>query len=81
MSGNVRFIFDKRLEGEKYSEIAKMMNEKGIETPTAYLLKKGYSLYNTQWLREFLEHRSNLFLEDGHRILCSNLFFHFYGLS
>ena len=46
VSGNVRFIFDKRLEGEKYSEIAKMMNEKGIETPTAYLLKKGYSLYN-----------------------------------
>ena len=23
VSGNVRFIFDKRLEGEKYSEIAK----------------------------------------------------------
>lgn len=56
VSGNVRFIFDKRLEGEKYSEIAKMMNEKGIETPTAYLLKKGYSLYNTQCLPVWNSH-------------------------
>lgn len=42
VSGNVRFIFDKRMEGGKYSEIAKMLNEKEIETPTAYLLRKGY---------------------------------------
>ena len=30
--------------------------EKGIETPTAYLLKKGYSLYNTQCLPVWNSH-------------------------
>ena len=33
VSGNVRFIFDKRLEGEKYSEIAKNDERKGNENP------------------------------------------------
>ncbi len=49
VSGNVRFIFDKRMEGGKYTEIAKMLNEKGIETPTAYLLRKGYAPSNLQF--------------------------------
>ena len=56
VSGNVRFIFDKRMEGEKYSEIAKMLNEKEIETPTAYLLRKGYTPNNVQFLHVWNRH-------------------------
>lgn len=50
VSDNVRFIFDKRMEGKNYTEIAKMLNERQIETPTAYLLRKGYAPNNIQFL-------------------------------
>lgn len=50
VSGNVRFIFDKRMEGKKYAEIAKMLNEREVETPTKYLLRKGYTPVDNQFL-------------------------------
>lgn len=39
----VRGIFDQRLGGKKYSEIARGLNEKKIETPTRYLQRKGWA--------------------------------------
>lgn len=39
----VRYIFDERLKGVQYTEIARKLNEKKIITPAEYLLKKGYS--------------------------------------
>ena len=40
----IRLIFDLRLSGESYSKIARIINKKGIETPSIYLTKKGYVL-------------------------------------
>jgi site-specific DNA recombinase len=37
----VRYIFDNRHEGRGYTEIARILNDKGIITPSAYLKKKG----------------------------------------
>lgn len=39
----IRLIFDKRLEGLRYSEIAAYLNGKNIITPTEYLQKKGFT--------------------------------------
>lgn len=38
----VRGIFDQRLEGKGYTQIARELNEKEVETPTAYLKRKGW---------------------------------------
>lgn len=39
----VRLVIDKRLEGESYSGIARMLNERGLQTPAQYLISKGYA--------------------------------------
>lgn len=40
----VRLIFDKRLSGMGYTQIAGILNEMGITTPAEYLRKKGFSI-------------------------------------
>lgn len=42
----VRTIYDKRLAGKNYSEIARELNREGIITPAEYLRKKGFSCLN-----------------------------------
>lgn len=39
----VRLIFDERLSGKSYMDIARLLNEKNIITPAAYLKKKGFA--------------------------------------
>lgn len=38
----VRLIFEERLSGKGYTDIAKLLNERNIITPAAYLKKKGF---------------------------------------
>ncbi len=40
----VRYIFDERIKGMNYIDIARKLNEKKIITPTEYFHKKGFSL-------------------------------------
>lgn len=40
----VRLIFDERLSGKGCTDIARLLNEKNIMTPAAYLKKKGFAL-------------------------------------
>ena len=42
----VRLIFDERLSGKSYTEIARLLNAKDIITPAAYLKKKGFAPFN-----------------------------------
>lgn len=42
----VRFIYDRRLEKENYSEIARELNKKNIITPAEHLKKKGFAYRN-----------------------------------
>ena len=44
----VRLIFDRRLTGKGYSDIAGELQEKSISTPTAYLNGKGFKCNNTE---------------------------------
>ena len=39
----VRGIFDQRLAGMSYADIARALNEKELETPTVYLQRKGWA--------------------------------------
>lgn len=39
----VRGIFDQRLEGKTYADIARDLNEKAVETPTVYQQRKGWA--------------------------------------
>lgn len=39
----VRLIFDERLSGKGYTDIAKLLNERNIITPAAYLKEKGFA--------------------------------------
>lgn len=39
----VRGIFDQRLEGKTYADIARDLNKKEVETPTVYLQRKGWA--------------------------------------
>ena len=39
----VRGIFDQRLAGMSYADIARDLNEKELETPTVYLQRKGWA--------------------------------------
>ena len=39
----VRGIFDQRLAGMSYADIARNLNEKELETPTVYLQRKGWA--------------------------------------
>lgn len=55
----VRYIFDRRLEGVGYSEIARELERKGIPCPYDYLTSKGYSCtgiqdIKKQWGREVI---------------------------
>lgn len=42
----VRKIFDKRLTGKKYTEIARELNEEHVITPAEYLREKGFAYHN-----------------------------------
>lgn len=53
----VRYIFGRRLAGDKYSEIARKLERKGIPCPYNYLRSKGFSCtgiqdIKKQWSRE-----------------------------
>lgn len=39
----VRLIFEERLSGKNYMDIARLLNERNIITPAAYLKKKGFA--------------------------------------
>lgn len=49
----VRLIFDRRLTGKGYSDIAGELQEKSISTPTAYLNGKGFKCNNTDFLAQW----------------------------
>ncbi|MBS5081062.1 MAG: recombinase family protein [Clostridiales bacterium] len=58
----VRYIFDERIKGVKYTEIARILNEKKIITPIEHFRKKGYKmpsknvtpLWNINMIRKIL---------------------------
>lgn len=43
----IRLIFDKRMEGLRYSEIADYLNESRVVTPMEYLQRKGFACFNS----------------------------------
>lgn len=49
----VRLIFDRRLTGKGYSDIARELQEKNISTPTVYLNGKGFKCNNTDFLTQW----------------------------
>lgn len=49
----VRLIFDRRLAGHGYSDIARELQEKNVITPTAYLSEKGFKCSNTDFLLQW----------------------------
>lgn len=56
----VRLIFDERLSGKNYTDIAKLLNERNIITPAAYLKKKGFVPFSQDgralvWTRQILQ--------------------------
>lgn len=56
----VRLIFDERLSGKNYTDIAKLLNERNIITPAAYLKKKGFAPVSQDgrtlvWTRQILQ--------------------------
>lgn len=49
----VRLIFDRRLAGKGYCDIARELQEKNISTPIAYLNGKGFKCNNTDFLAQW----------------------------
>lgn len=55
----VRLIIDEKLAGKRYVDIARLLNEKKIQTPTQYLISKEYSIptgnVGTMWTTDMVK--------------------------
>ncbi len=56
----VRLIFEERLSGKNYMDIARLLNERNIITPAAYLKKKGFAPVSSEgmalvWTSQILQ--------------------------